>query len=311
MSIATPPERPQAGPDVEDGIYFPSSDGRPMGETGWHVISTLTLYAMIREHLGDRDAYVAANMFLYYERANPRANRSPDCMVILGVPRLPERRSFKVWKEGAMPSVIFEFASKDTYRDDLKAKRILYERLGVAEYFLFDPIEECLKPTLQGMRLENGRYVDLVLDDGGGLTSAILGLRFVPDGFLLRPIDLRTGYVYLTIDETTAAARAQSVRLDEERRNAEQQRLRADEERRNAEAERRRAEEQRRNAEQQRLRADEEHQNAERQHLRADEERRNAEAERRRADSLAAEVERLKALIGRGDPGGHAEGGSS
>ena len=76
---------PTTSPPPDLDVYYPSSDGGPMGETGWHIRSTYSFYGVLREHLADRNAYVAANMFLYYEQGNPRANRAPDCMVILGV----------------------------------------------------------------------------------------------------------------------------------------------------------------------------------------------------------------------------------
>jgi Uma2 family endonuclease len=261
-------------------VYYPSSDGRPLGETGWHIVSTATLYAMLREHLARRDAYVAANMFLYYEQGNPRANRSPDCMVALGVVGKHERRSFKTWVEGVVPSVIFEFASKETIDEDVSSKRDIYERLGVAEYFLFDPIGECLDPSFQGFRLEGGRYVALALDADGGLTSRVLGLRLIPESYLLRPIDLQTGRRLLTSEEKSAelAREAESARR-----------------------ERQRAEREQREAEKHRKRAEREKKKAEREHQRADRERQQAERERQRADELAAEVERLRALLGRRD----------
>jgi hypothetical protein len=41
----------------------------------------------------------------------------------------------------------------------------------VAEYFLFDPLGECLDPRLQGFRLEGGEYVELE-PDATGASSA-------------------------------------------------------------------------------------------------------------------------------------------
>jgi len=127
-----------------------------MGETGFHVETLFLLHQALKSHLrGRADSYVASNMFLYYEEGNPRANRSPDVMVILGVDN-HTRRTFKTWVEHTVPSVIFEISSDETWREDLHAKRDLYARLGVAEYFLFDPLGDCLDPRLQGFRLEDG-----------------------------------------------------------------------------------------------------------------------------------------------------------
>src|SRR5689334_9644843 len=161
-------DRPLLPP--KDPLY-PDSDGKPMGETGLHVEAILALHAALLDLLAGReDVYVASDMFLYYEEGNPKANKSPDVMVIFGVGG-HHRRSFKTWVEGTVPTVIFEMASEDTYREDLTNKRDLYARLGVEEYYLFDPEDLYLKPRLQGFRLDGGQYVPIAPDADGGLIS--------------------------------------------------------------------------------------------------------------------------------------------
>lgn len=224
--------------DTEDGVFYPSEDGKPLGETGWHATSAINLIQVLRDHLAGRDAYIAGNMFLYYEQHNPKAVRCPDCMVILGVPREPERRSFKVWNEGAVPSVVFEFSSEDTLKEDLGPKRETYARLGIPEYFLFDPIGECLTPRFRGLRLREGVYEELVPDADGGFVSEELNLRLVPEGPLIRLIDLATGQPLLTSEEKTEALQVGARLREDERIRAENERIRADYEHGRAEAER-------------------------------------------------------------------------
>jgi len=187
-------------------IHYPDSDGKPLGETGWHVNTTLNTFGLLeRRYAGRPDVYVAANMFLYYEEGNPKANRSPDCMVIMGARGNHPRRSFKTWIEGAVPAVVFEFASPETYREDLGVKRDIYARLGVTEYFLFDPIGECLDPRLQGFRLGGQGYQELTAGDDGALISQVLNLRLVPEGSQIRLIDLETGRILPTSHEISEA----------------------------------------------------------------------------------------------------------
>ena len=69
----------------------------------------------------------------------------------------------------------------------------MYERLGIKEYFLFDPLEEYLQPRLQGFTLVQGRYQALPLSSEGELVSRELGLILRPQGDLLRLIDSYTG----------------------------------------------------------------------------------------------------------------------
>src|SRR5688572_18450347 len=82
------------------------------------------------------------------EEGNPKAVKVPDVMVILGVPN-HERWVFQTWVEGTVPNVIVEeVSSRKTRRNDLREKRELYAWLGVAEYFLFDTLGDCLPQPL-------------------------------------------------------------------------------------------------------------------------------------------------------------------
>ena len=54
---------------------------------------------------------------------------------------------------------VLEVTSDTTQKKDLGDKKAIYQRLGVDEYFLFDPLGDYLKPRLQGYRLgTGGRY---------------------------------------------------------------------------------------------------------------------------------------------------------
>ena len=81
MKMTTSPS-----PDVVDGVYYPSSDGKPMAETDLHVLTLIALFETVKKFLQVRlGFYVAANIFWYWEKGNPRARCSPDVMVIRGV----------------------------------------------------------------------------------------------------------------------------------------------------------------------------------------------------------------------------------
>jgi Uma2 family endonuclease len=251
--------------EVENGIHYPSTDGEPMGESDWHYEAISALVGMLRRHFAGRDVYVASNVMLYYEQGNPSAVRAPDCMVVLGVDPRP-RRSWWTWAEGAVSTAVFEVASKGTYREDLRAKRRIYARIGIPEYCLFDPIAECRAPPLRGFQLVDGAYVAREPDMGDGLTSPSLGLHLYPEGRLLRAVDIHTHRPLLTAEEIADLLEMERERADLAGRISG----------RRLAAARRLAEEQRRLAEERQRLAD----------------------ERRRTDQLAAEVERLRALLG-------------
>ena len=66
---------------------------------------------------------------------------------------------YKTWIEGKSPDVVIETTSKKTRRKDTVDKPALYAQLGVKEYFLFDPTQDYLEPSLQGHRLAGEGYV--------------------------------------------------------------------------------------------------------------------------------------------------------
>ena len=73
--------------------------------------------------------------------------------------------------------MVFEVTSKKTRKQDLTKKFEIYrDVLRVREYFLFDPFEEYLDPSLQGYRLVDGNYEPIAMVKGG-MPSEVLGLR--------------------------------------------------------------------------------------------------------------------------------------
>ena len=215
--------------DVEKlDVEYPESDGKPMGETGFHVRAILQLYSALDQFLLQReDIYVAADMFLYYEEGNPYARKAPDVMVIKGVQK-HERRTFKVWAENAHPCVVFEVTSKSSIIEDTVSKSMLYAKLGVREYFLFDPLCEYLEHALVGFRLEEGEYVALIPDAEGRLFSEELGVFLNPENDILRVIDPHTGNPVPSLEEAISIAAQEAQRAEQEAQRAEQEAQRAE-----------------------------------------------------------------------------------
>jgi Uma2 family endonuclease len=222
-------------------VDYPTSDGKPMGETDLHRQDMMDVITTLQRHFAaDPNVYVSGNLLLFYEEGNRRKHISPDAFVVKGVPKAPPRDYYLLWKEGRGPDVVLEITSKTTRREDQQKKWVLYrDVLKVPEYFQFDPREEYLKPSLQGHRLANGEYLPIAMV-GGRMPSEVLGLHLEREGQELRLFDPETGRRLRTAAEDADAARAQSI---EERRRAEEEHRRAEEERRRAEEERRRAEE--------------------------------------------------------------------
>jgi Uma2 family endonuclease len=159
-------------------VVYPERDGKPMGETDVHIGEILALLPMLRDrYRDDPNVYVGANMLCYYEEGVPSSCFCPDVFVVFGVPKEPPRHTFKLWEEAQPPTVIFEVSSKQSKLDDLGSKKVLYESLGVSEYFVYDPLREYLRPPLQGFKLQGEDYVEMESATDGNLVSQRLGLK--------------------------------------------------------------------------------------------------------------------------------------
>ena len=204
-------------------IEYPSSDGRPMAESNLHRKVMADLIAALERHFLDEPlAWAGGNFLLYYEKGNPRTSVSPDVVLVRGIEKW-DRPLYKLWEEGRPPDFVIEVTSSSTRREDLAKKKDLYQRLGVSEYFLFDPTGDYLNPRLQGYRLEQGRYRPLVHDPDGSLLSRTTDLRLRPEGQNLRLIDARTGEKLLWIAEESEARQAAQREAAEARRKAEEE----------------------------------------------------------------------------------------
>lgn len=215
---------------LEDEVYYPESDGEPVAESELHMEELVYVWQALKDRFQDEpDVFVGANLFLYYRRGDPRAVVAPDGFVVKGVPkRLPgnrRRKKYLLWEEGKAPCFVLETTSESTRREDVNLKREVYEQLGVDEYFLFDPLGDYLKPSLQGYRLVRGRYQSIQPSPDGSLTSQATGVLFRSDGPRLRLEDALTGAPLLRKEEE-AEARRQAERKAaaevEARRQAEE-----------------------------------------------------------------------------------------
>jgi hypothetical protein len=127
---------------------------------------------------------------------------------------------YKTWVEHRVPDVVIETTSRKTRQKDLTAKPQLYARLGVGEYFVFDPDREYLEPPLQGYRLAADAYTAILPDAGGCLLSQELGLRLGLAEGHLQFYRLDTGDRLLTRGER-AALESQRAATEAERADRE------------------------------------------------------------------------------------------
>jgi hypothetical protein len=132
-------------------------------------------------------------------------------LFVRGIPK-GLRRTYKLWEEGKMPEAIFEISSRSTWGDDWHIKFQLYARLGVKEYFLFDPEYDYLPEPLIAFRLKDGEYKKLKVKKNR-VHSEVMGLDLVDTGETLRLYDPTTDrYLPTLAEETWAREQAEAAR---------------------------------------------------------------------------------------------------
>jgi Uma2 family endonuclease len=219
-------------------IDYPDSDGLPMAESEFQLLPLLYAVAALRTYFqGQANVYVGGNMFIYYEEGNREAVVAPDVFVVIGTPKYV-RSSYLLWQEPKGPDFVLEITSASTRRNDQNEKPKTYARLGVREYFQYDPTGDYLVPRLQGLRLVEGTYQPLATTElpTGTLTlhSDVLGLDLRLEGDSFHFYNPMTGQKLLTYEEAEQArqqaeqARQQAeaqVRDEAARRQAAEARL--------------------------------------------------------------------------------------
>ena len=167
---------------------------------------------------GDTLAYVGTDSFVYYQEGDIRKFVAPDVFVVLGVPSEPLRRSFYTWAEGAAPTVVFEFLSDSTAKEDRTEKmRRYFSEIGIHEYFIHQP-EGKRPPEFRGWRRKGAGYEAIPPDERGALYSEALNLLFSTEELpselrFMRPY-LPDGTPLVTLTESkdeTEAARADAA----------------------------------------------------------------------------------------------------
>lgn len=201
---------PLTGIPGDAEIDYPTSDGRPMGETDLHRRIMADAIERLSRYFAGQQVYVSGNILLFYEQGSPLRHVSPDVLVTNGLAP-GDREQYLLWREGRAPDIVIEITSKSTRREDLRQKFALYrDVLRVREYFLYDPCGDYLSPPLQGYRLAGKTYRPVARDDDGSLVSVELGLTLKAGDAELVLFDAR-GRRLLTGRDAEAQERAKSA----------------------------------------------------------------------------------------------------
>ena len=98
---------------------------------------------LLRERYEDQpEVFISREVFVSYDITNGSARVGPDLFIAFDVDVAGIRENlpnFWIWEIGKAPDFVMEVASSSTAANDLGWKRDLYQRLGVQEYWRFDP----------------------------------------------------------------------------------------------------------------------------------------------------------------------------
>lgn len=118
-------------------------EGAELTQSRIHHAVIMQLMLVIQWIFNGKNTGVTGNINLYQTDNPNETSKSPDIAIIEGLEndpnKLEDTPSYYVGEDGPAPMVVFEIASKETWRQDLEEKPAKYEAMGVREYFVFDP----------------------------------------------------------------------------------------------------------------------------------------------------------------------------
>ena len=190
-----------SAPAVVESVHYPDSDGHFLPDNPLQARAVMNVRSALQHHF-DKVANVVleGDMFVYYEEGNPAASIAPDIYVVLDHD-LGDRPVYKIWEEGKPPDFALEVISPSSKIRNSEDKRELYERLGIGEYFLFQPDPRQRGRRLVGYRLWGRSYAEVPAEPGGALHSTALGVSMRVEGTNLRLRSLASGRDYEWIEE--------------------------------------------------------------------------------------------------------------
>lgn len=217
-------------PAGAESVHYPDSDGHFLPPNPLQASAVMNVRFALKYHFDNVDNVVLeGNMFMYYEEGNPAASISPDVYVVLNHD-LGSRGVYKFWEEGKPPDFALDTISPSSEIRDQVQKRELYARLGIGEYFLFQPDPDKRGRRLVGYRLWGRSYEEMPTEPDGAVHSTALEVSLRVEGANLRLRSLASGQDYPWIEEYPRILEAAEARVQaaEARVQAAEARIRAD-----------------------------------------------------------------------------------
>ncbi len=189
--------RDEAALDYHEVDYYYDSHATAedlMGDTSYHSELAQYLTLVLRWLFRGQVCAIYDNLN-HYQTLDKREYPVASDVAVIKAEIQRKRRSWTVGETGPAPQVVFEIASKETWRNDLQEKPQKYYCMGVEEYYLYDPeTPQHLKYKgcrLVGWKLNRDKKMleEMEMDEQGRLWSEQLQSFLVSDDDYLRLYD--------------------------------------------------------------------------------------------------------------------------
>ena len=189
---------------------------------------------VLREYLSSRHGlFLDTGGFVFYDTSNLNLRVRPDLYLAFGVdaPAIYARNGYVIEEVGKPPEFVLEVASESTHAVDTERKPELYSRIGVGEYWRFDPTGgDHYGYSLAGDKLVNGEYhaIPVTTEPDGMIWgySPLLDLNLCAVEWRLQFHNPSTGRYLMNLPEAKAALEASNAEV--ERLQEELRRLRGE-----------------------------------------------------------------------------------
>lgn len=186
---------------VVGSVSHPAKDRHYVPENSLQAHAILNVRVALQHHFHmAKNVVVKRNMPVHYEQTNPAAHIAPGLIVVLDH-RLRDASEYSLWREGKPPDLALDTVPPSSALHSVPRQQALYARVGIGEYFLFQPDTRRPGRRLAGFRLRGGRYVELAAGPNGEVSSKALRVSLRVEGENLRVCNLETGYDYPWIEE--------------------------------------------------------------------------------------------------------------
>ena len=124
----------------------------------YHVPKVRSVVTLSKHFRHRPDVYVTGNVPIRHRISGAYLYAVADAMVALEVKHDQARDQWVSWREGKAPDVVIDIAKAGRDQEFVRAGLETYRKMGVAEYWLFDPSGRYFDQPLAGYQLIDGNY---------------------------------------------------------------------------------------------------------------------------------------------------------